>query len=192
MDKVYALYRTDRGVKKGKPSFDFVTDVAGDETNERVLVHDKDIVVFGKKFKGGTSYVYTTIGVKEARDVLEVSARDITGDGRAEIVVRGIIPVQASKQLGGEVVTRHALMIYRVTEDGVSRVFAAETGRSLEDNAILGRISFVPSDAGDGRNAMRIRLKPGASQWRFLCHTALSYMQAWLASGNVYVCAAGS
>lgn len=161
LDKVYALYRTDRGVKKGKPAFDFVTDVAGDETNERVLVHDKDIVVFGKKFKEGASYVYTTIGVKDAKDVLDVSARDITGDGRAEIIVRGIIPVQASKQLGGDVVTRHALMVYRVTENGVSRVFAAETGRSLEDKSILGRISFIPSDSGDGANAMRIRLNPG-------------------------------
>jgi hypothetical protein len=148
LDQVYALYRTDRGVKKSTPRFDFVTDVAGSEDHERVLVHGKDIVVFGKKFKEGTSYVYTTIGVKEPEHVLDVSARDLTGDGRAEIIVRGIIPVKASEQLGGAMVTRHALMIYRVNEGGISRIFAAETGRSVDDDAILGRVSFIPvSDA---------------------------------------------
>jgi hypothetical protein len=158
LDQVYALYRTDRGVKKGKPSFDFVTDVAGDEENERVIVHGKDIVAFGKKFKQGTSYVYTTIGVKEPEHVLSVTARDVTGDGRADVIVRGIIPVQASKQLGSEVVTRHALMIYKVTEDGITRIFAAETGRSLNDHSILGRVSFVPV-----ADAIKIDLHPGRS-----------------------------
>lgn len=156
LDQVYALYRTDRGVKKTKPRFDFVTDVAGSADNERVLVHGKDIVVFGKKFKQGTSYVYTTIGVKEPEHVLDVTARDLTGDGRAEIIVRAIIPVKASEQLGGATVTRHALMIYHVTEEGISRIFAAETGRSLDDDAILGRIAFVPVS-----NAIRIELHHG-------------------------------
>jgi hypothetical protein len=156
LDQVYALYRTDRGVKKAAPRFDFVTDVAASEDNERVLVHGKDIVVFGDKFKEGTSYVYTTIGVKEPEHVLDVTARDLTGDGRAEIIVRGVIPVKASEQLGGALVTRHALMIYRVTESGISRVFAAETGRSVDDDAILGRVSFVPLS-----DAIRIELGRG-------------------------------
>lgn len=156
LDRVYSLYRTDRGVKKATPRFDFVTDVAAGEDTERVLVHGKDLVVFGKKFKEGTSYVYTTIGVKEAEHVLDVTARDMTGDGRAEILVRGIIPVKASEQLGGAVVTRHALMIYRVSEDGITRIFAAETGRSLDDDAILARVSFVPVS-----HAVRIELHRG-------------------------------
>lgn len=156
LDQVYALYRTDRGVKKAPPRFDFVTDVAASEDTERVLVHDKDIVVFGKKFKEGTSYVYTTIGVKEPDHVLDVTARDVTGDGRAEIIVRGIIPVKASEQLGGAIVTRHALMIYRVSEGGITRIFAAETGRQVDGDAILGRVAFVPV-----ANAVRIELLPG-------------------------------
>ena len=47
MDRVYALYKKDRGVSGGRPRFDFVSDVAGDSGPERVLIHDKDIVVFG-------------------------------------------------------------------------------------------------------------------------------------------------
>jgi hypothetical protein len=96
------------------------------------------------------------MGVKEPEHVLDVTARDLTGDGRAEIIVRAIIPVQASEQLGGALVTRHALMIYRVSEDGIPRIFAAETGRNVDDDAILGRISFIPV-----ADAVRIELHPG-------------------------------
>jgi hypothetical protein len=155
-DQVYTLFRTERGHKRAKPAFDFVTNVAGDETTERVLVHGSDLVVFGRKFKQGTSYVYTTIGVKDPADILDVTARDLTGDGHADIVVRAVLRVQASKQMGGKVVTRHALFVYRVTEQGVGRVFAAETGRSLEDDMVLGHVRFIPIG-----NGLDIELMPG-------------------------------
>ncbi|HEX2735119.1 MAG TPA: hypothetical protein VHM70_26115 [Polyangiaceae bacterium] len=156
LDQVYTLYRTERGLKRTKPSFDFVTDVAGDDTTERVLVNGSDLVVFGRHFKEGTSYVYTTIGVKEPKDILDVTARDLTGDGHADIVVRAVLHAQASKQMGGKVVTRHALFVYRVSEQGISRIFAAETGRSLEDNLVLQMVRFVPSGHG-----LDIELLPG-------------------------------
>ncbi len=157
MDKVYGLYRSERGVKGGgKPRFDFVTNVAGDETNERVLVHGKDLVVFGKRFKEGNSYVYTTIGVKDAKDILSVTAQDVTGDGHANVIVRAVLHAQASKAMGGKVVTRHALFIYKIQQHGISRIFAAETGRSLEGNMILGHVRFTPV----GR-AVWIDLLPG-------------------------------
>ncbi len=155
-DRVYALYRSDRGMKRGKPRFDFVTNVAGDETPERVLIHGTDLVVFGKNFKEGNSYVYTTIGVKEPGDVLDVTARDVTGDGTAEVIVRGVIHAQASKAMGGKVVTRHALFIYKVQQHAISRIFAAETGRSLGDDMVLGNVRFTPV----GR-ALWIDLLPG-------------------------------
>lgn len=155
-NQVYTLYRTERGHKQGKPSFDFVTNVAGDETTERVLVHGNDLVVFGRKFKSGTSYVYTTIGVKDPADILDVTARDLTGDGHAEVVVRALLKVQASKQMGGKMVTRHALFVYSVSEQGVGRIFAAETGRSLEGDMVLGLVRFVPNG-----NGLDIELMPG-------------------------------
>lgn len=156
LDQVYALYRREHGAPKGKPSFDFVTNVAGDETPERVLVHGKDLVVFGKKFKDGTSYVYTTIGVKDPKDILDVTARDVTGDGTADVIVRALLHAQASKAMGGKVVTRHALFIYDVQQHVIIRIFAAETGRSLEGNTILGHVRFTPV----GR-ALWIDLLPG-------------------------------
>jgi hypothetical protein len=147
-DRLYALYRKERKVGAKAPRFDFVTDVAGDGRMERVLVHGNDVVVFGTGYRGGTSFAFITVGVKEAKDILHVTARDLTGDGKAEIIVRGVLHAKASKELGGDVVDRHALFIYGVTDGGVQRVFAAETGRTLGESSIHGAVAFVPSERG--------------------------------------------
>jgi hypothetical protein len=148
LDRVYALYRQDHHVGIEKPRFDFVADVAGDKAPERVLIHGKDIVVFGKGFKEGTSYAYTSIGVDSPRDITEVTARDLTGDGKSEILVRGLLHAKASKQLGGKVVDRHAFYVYQAYESGMKRIFAAETGRSLGDDSINAALRFVPANRG--------------------------------------------
>jgi hypothetical protein len=148
LDRVYALYRKDRGVGGGKPSFDFVTDVAGDRGPERVLVHGKDLVVFGKGFRGGLSYAFITIGVTDPKDIVDVTARDMNGDGKAEIVVRAVLHAKASKALGGDMVERRALMIYGIKDDALARVFAAETSRAVGDNEVLGVVAFEPAKRG--------------------------------------------
>jgi len=155
LDRVYALYRKDRGVGGGKPSFDFVTDVAGDLGPERVLVHGKDLVVFGKGFRQGLSYAFITLGVTDPKDIVDVTARDLTGDGKAEIVVRAVLHAKASKALGGDMVERRALMIYGIKDDALARVFAAETSRAVGDNEVLGAVAFEP-----GKRGMDIELRP--------------------------------
>jgi len=155
LDRVYALYRKDRGVGGGRPSFDFVTDVAGDPSPERVLVHGKDLVVFGKGFRQGLSYAFITIGVTEPKDILDVTARDFTGDGKAEIIVRAVLHAKASKALGGDLVERRALMIYGIKNDALARIFAAETSRAVGDNEVLGAVAFQP-----GKRGMDIELRP--------------------------------
>lgn len=156
LDRLYALYRKDRKVGAKAPRFDFVTDVAAGSETERVLVHDKDIVVFGKGYRGGTTYSFITIGVADPKDILDVTARDLTGDGKAEIIVRALLHAKASKELGGDVVDRYALFVYQPTESGVRRIFAAETGRALKENRVLGSVAFIPDKAG-----VRIELRPG-------------------------------
>lgn len=147
LDRVYALYKKDRGAS-GKPSYDFVTDVAGDRGPERVLIHGKDIVVFGKGFREGLSYAFIAVGVADPKDILDATARDLTGDGKAEIIVRAVLHAKASKALGGDTVDRHALMIYGVQGDGLVRIFGAETGRSLGKDQIIGAVSFTPAKRG--------------------------------------------
>jgi hypothetical protein len=155
LDRVYALYKKERNVGGGKPSFDFVTDVAGDRGPERVVIHGKDIVVFGKGFREGTSYAFISVGVADPKDILHATARDLTGDGKAEIIVRAVLHAKASKELGGDVVDRHALMIYAVQGNGLVRIFGAETGRSLGKDQIVGAVSFTPL-----RRGFEIELRP--------------------------------
>jgi hypothetical protein len=156
LDRLYALYKKERKLGGKAPRFDFVTDVAGNTDTERVLVHDKDIVVFGKGYRGGMTYSFITIGVADSKDIVDVTARDLTGDGKAEVIVRGVLHAKASKELGGDVVDRYALFIYQVGEGAIKRVFAAETGRQLKSDRILGTVAFVPGDKG-----VRIELRPG-------------------------------
>ncbi|HTM46611.1 MAG TPA: hypothetical protein VL137_16755 [Polyangiaceae bacterium] len=156
LDRVYALYKNEHNVGNAKPRFDFVTDVAADPRPERVLVHGKDLVAFGKGFQDGASYVYLTIGVEQPSDITGATAFDITGDGKAEVIVYGVLRAKASKSMGGKTITRQVMFIYQVRESGIHRIFAAETGRSLEDNAILGRVRFLPNNKGK-----RIELGPG-------------------------------
>lgn len=84
MDKVYDLYKRDRGVS-GRPRFDLATDVSGDGQNERVLLHNRNIVVFGKGFKGGTGYTFLTLQqFASPSDITGLTARDVNGDGKAD------------------------------------------------------------------------------------------------------------
>ena len=162
LEQVYAAYRKSRGSKRDEPRFDFVTDVAGDKSPERIVVHDKDVVVFGKNYRGGTSFAYIDVGVASPKDVLRVTARDLTGDGKAEIIVYGKLKGESSEELDGEPVDRHALLVYRVTEQSIARIFAAETGRSMDGKHVLGAVAFVPSEGP----ALSIELRPGqAAGW---------------------------
>jgi hypothetical protein len=148
LDRVYALYRKDRDVGKAAPRFDFVTDLVEDEQTERVLVHGRDIVVFGKGFKKGLSYTYITVGVREPEHILDVTARDLTGDGKAEVIVRGKLHARASEELGGDTVEREALYVYKVIDEQLVRIFAAETGRALGKKRIIGAVAFISNGTG--------------------------------------------
>lgn len=180
LDQLYGLYRKDRSVKVKKPRFDFVTDVASDGANERVLVHDKDIVCFGKHFRDGASYVYTTIGVASPDDIIDMTARDLTGDGKAEILVRAMVhskwssepkassestaskpskptkPSKSTKETESQSVDRLIFLVFQIKEDGIKRIFAAETGRAVDGHTLLGGLRFV-----DGPRGLEIETVPG-------------------------------
>jgi len=137
------LYRRDRGLEGSPaPKVDLKVHVAGDEQPERVLLIGRDIVVFGPGFKDGTSYAYVTLAqFADARDISDMSARDLTGDGAADLVVRGVRHVQA----GHAVVETEVLFVYQVTEDAISRIFAIETGREQGHKRVQGLVQFIPA-----------------------------------------------
>lgn len=154
MEKVHDLYKKERGAS-GRPRFDLAVDVAGDSAVERVLLHGRDIVIFGKAFKGGMGFTYLTLQQFSASsDILEMTARDVTRDGKAEIIVKGVLH---AKGPGGEAVDREVLLVFQASGDTLKRVFAAEIARSVGRKRVNGVARF---------SSGAIELAPGSAvEW---------------------------
>jgi hypothetical protein len=187
--EVLDRYRKDRGVVAGvAPKVDLKVQVAGDPRPERVLLVERDIVVLGPGFKGGTGYAFTTMEqFADAADIQDMSARDVTGDGRADLVVRGVRHVtapddvpSASPPRGRDLVDLEMMFLYEVRNDGITRVFGIETAREQEGKRVQGLVQFIPAPGG---KALDILSAPGrATGW-----TAKTYpwVQNQPGEGNV-------
>lgn len=135
--------------------------VDGDARPERVVLIGKDIVVFGPGFKNGTAYAFITLSqFSDAADIKEMTARDLTGDGAADLIVRGVRHVAAAGQ--GQV-DLDVMFIYQVKSETLTRVFSIETGREQTGKRVQGLVQFVPS--ADGKH-FEIDVRPGrATGW---------------------------
>jgi len=139
-------YRKDRGVGGDvSPSVDLKVQVAGDRRPERVVLLGRDVVVFGPGFKGGTAYVYFSLSqFSDPADVKELTARDLTGDGVAELLVRGVRHVTSDSGP----VDVEVMFVYQVKEDGIARIFGIETAREQGDKRAQGLVQFIPAPGG--------------------------------------------
>jgi hypothetical protein len=59
-----------------------------------------------------------------------------------------VLNAEASESLGGDIVGRQALFVYKVIDQKLTRIFAAETGRALKENRILSAVAFLPGSSG--------------------------------------------
>jgi hypothetical protein len=160
--EVYATYKRERNTT-GRPRFDLAVDVAGDARVERVLLHDRDIVVFGKGFRGGKGYAFLTLPqLASSADVLDLTTRDLTGDGKQEIVVKAVQHAPAPKEAGGVgTVDREIVLVFQVSEGGIRRIFGAEIARAVGTKRVSGTLRFVGAGA-----STEIELAPGkAVEW---------------------------
>jgi hypothetical protein len=153
-------YLRDRGAPAGtKPRFDIEVHVDEDRRPERVALVGRDIVVLGPGFKGGTGYARMSLTqFADDKDVGELTARDVTGDGAAELLIRGVRHVTAPS---GDKLDVEGLFIYKVKGGSISRVFAIETGREQSGKRIQGLVQFVPSKSGKG---FEIDVRPGVAR----------------------------
>jgi hypothetical protein len=155
------LYRRERGVGPDTaPKVDLKVHVAADARPERVMLIGRDIVVFGPGFKGGTAYAYATLAqFADEKDITDLSARDLTGDGAADIVVRGSRHITAA---GGNV-TSEVMLVYQVEGDSIVRIFGIETAREQSGKRVQGLVQFIPAP---GAKVFDVLAAPGrASGW---------------------------
>ncbi len=145
---------------------DLQVHVDGDTRPERVVLIGRDIVVFGPGFKGGTQYALITLQQFDAEgDIHDLVARDLTGAGAANLIVRGTRHIKAA---GSGDVAMDAMFVYEVKAAALSRIFGIETGREQGTKRVQGLVQFVPAKGGKG---FEIDVRPGlAKGW-----TAKSY-----------------
>lgn len=142
-DAVYAAFKRDRKVGTSA-KFDLVGDVDDDFNPERVALHDKDLVVFGSQFKSGTGYTYLTLPFDKGSDITGLSMREVTGDKKFDILVRGILHSKAPKEVGGGDVDREVEIVYRLVGGQLKRIFAVEVGRSMGGKKITAELRYQP------------------------------------------------
>ena len=152
-------YFRDQGVTPTRPRFDIEVHVDGDNRPERVALVGRDIVVLGPGFKGGNGYARMSLTqFADDKDVSELTARDVTGDGAAELVVRGVRRVTTPS---GDQVAVEALFIYQVKSGAITRVFSVETGREQSGKRIQGLVQFIPAKGGKGFD---VDVRPGIAR----------------------------
>ncbi len=87
-------------------------------------------MVFGPGFQGGTQYAFLTLQqFADPADVRSLTARDVTGDGAADLVVRGVRHIDVPASEGP--VNVDAMFLYQVKGTTIAHIFAIETARAV-------------------------------------------------------------
>lgn len=145
LDQLYSQYKRDRNVT-GKPRFSLSADITGDKSTESIVIHERDVVVFGNGWKNGAGITYMSLGqFTKGSDINEVTTMDLTGDGKAEIIVRGT--VTGANSTDGQL-SRDIMLVYQMTNEGLKRVFAVETARNIGSKRVEGKVRFVNATRG--------------------------------------------
>lgn len=131
-------FRSENGVT-APARLDRTVDLAGDARPERVVVFPGYVVALGPGVGQGTAYAFIRLPARNSDDLLDVTVRDLTGDGKSEVALR-----QRAGTEGG--FTRELLTIYRVDDGGnFQQVFVHEVGRSMGQSRLSDRVTYEPS-----------------------------------------------
>lgn len=157
LDALITAWRTQARIPRAaRARFDLTANLAGNPTTERLLVFGTRMVVVGTAFRDGTGWFEYGVPAASEADLLDVSAADVTGDGRAEIFFR------VRQNIGD--VRREVLVIHHFTPDGFPMMLTREVAREQSGNRIENEI--VTSGG-------RLEIRPGtahgwsASNWPY-------------------------
>ncbi len=113
----------------------------------------QDLVLHGPAIAGGRQYVRLSLPVGKPEEVLSIEARDLTGDGDDDVVVRIARDLRVEGQEGA--VRSEHLVVYAVGSSTLARVFAAEVARQHGDKRVESAVRFAPKS---------IELGPGSAK----------------------------
>ncbi|WP_394821944.1 hypothetical protein [Pendulispora albinea] len=141
-----------------QPKADLTANVAEDARPERIVLLGNDIVVFGPGFKGGAQYAYLSLPqFASPGTVKELLARDLNGDGAADLIVRGTRVIAPRQGALPEAVSE-AIFIYELRDGRIGRIFAIETAREQGPGRVQTTFQFLPAKSGRG---LDFEVRPG-------------------------------
>lgn len=157
-EDLLAGFKKEHGIAAGASAkVNLETNLAEDTRAERAVLFGRDLAVFGPGFRGGKGYVYARLeAFSKDEDVSEVTAKDLTGDGRSELIVRGT----RRQGSGSDAVANDLIIVYQATPEGMRRVFAVEAAREQNGKRVQGMVQFVPSAKG----GFEIDVRPGSAK----------------------------
>lgn len=130
-----ASFRAERGVGSDAALFDRGADLAGDSRSERVVVFPGYLVVSGPGVMGSSGYLFAELASRDGGDISNISLRDVTGDGRSDVVLTQRVRVAA--------LIRELVTVYSLDARGaLRRVFAHEVLRSEGGATLRNELSW--------------------------------------------------
>ncbi|MFW6050416.1 MAG: hypothetical protein ACODAU_04535 [Myxococcota bacterium] len=123
-----------------RPRADLGGDVAGDGREERVVVVDRYAVVLGPGFREGKGYDFLELPVRKAADVRDAGLRDVTGNGKAELLLR----LRQRNELGA----RDVWMVFAITEESVRPLWGVELRKEVDDGWAEAELDVLPQRRG--------------------------------------------
>jgi hypothetical protein len=134
-DQIALFQRQHEGI--GDPFLDRSVNIAGDAALERVLIYPGYVVAAGPGIAGGARYAYIEIPSRSRDDLLDPAIRDVTGDGRQDILVRVRLPPNNG-------LVREVLYVYGAPNgsDQLSQIFAIELARTMGANRVANRATY--------------------------------------------------
>lgn len=120
-------FMSTRGIT-ATPRFNLRGDVAGDRRPEQVAIVDVNMVVLGPGYRGGQSYSFVQLPVTRSSDVISAELSDVTGDGKAELLVK----LRQQNDLGA----RDLLQVFDFSADPPRSVFNLEVRRQTRDGEL--------------------------------------------------------
>jgi hypothetical protein len=151
-----AVFRANEHITQTQPSFEATGDAAEDATPENIYIYGRDLVIVGPRFMNGRSYRHIGLPVGEGDSVTGLRMVDVTNDGHVDAVITARRSVMA--HVGGVAVAslREMVFVYSFVQPQRSRVFAAEIGRRLGNDAIQNEL-VLPRDSRGGEITIRAR-----------------------------------
>jgi hypothetical protein len=129
-----------KGLSQDSVRHDLFGDAGGDARLERVVLAGTFAVIAGAQVEAGAGYRFHDLPVTMASSVRSAELRDLTGDGKTELLVR----LRQQNELGA----RELFQVIELSGDKPRLLFAAELQKETEHGAVAAELDLGRAQDG--------------------------------------------